>query len=264
MYKRQTQDLTYGQYLGHASAEQHVHLVNIDPVLDLGITGNVTAENNFLEKILVHKPNHLFGYTHLGYHSFLTDKDELDTLYSLGFECIRIGDIKSKIQEAEPYIRGADFLSFDMQAIRASDSPISHSPFGFSSEEACQMLWYAGQHNLLSSLGIYGYAESDDVHKRSAQIIATMLWYFIEGFYYRKGEKNVLDSHYTKYIVSFEPEELTFYKDNLTDKWWMEILPERPIAVSRNTLIPCSFADYEEAMKGKLPERWIEAQRRMS
>lgn len=253
-------DLTYGHYLGHVAAEQHVHLVNIDSQLDLGIVDTENTEYSFLEKIFVHKPNHLFGYTHLGYHSFQTDEDEITTLNNLGFDCIRVGDLKGKITEAEPYIRAADFVSFDIQAVRAGDSPVSNSPFGFSSEEACQMAWYAGQNNQLHSLGLYGYNEVEDQKGRSAAILATMIWYFIEGYYCRQGEKNVLDSHYTKYLVSFDSEEINFYKDNISDKWWMEVKTDASNKLVRNTLVPCSYADYQEAMQGKIPERWMQAQ----
>jgi len=258
-------DLTYGQYQGYVALEQFVHLINVDSQLDLGISNRENISQSFLENIFIEKRNYLFGYSHLGHHSFLTDTDELKILEQIGFECIRIGELKGKIQETEPIIRNGNFMSFDINAIRASDSPCSSSPFGFSAEESCQMMWYAGQHNQMSSLGLYGYSSDKDLNHRSAQIYATMMWYFIEGFYCRKGSTSIFDSNYTKYIVSFELEDISFYKDNLTDKWWLEVAnPVDNQKFKRNSLIPCSHADYQDATKGKIPDRWIQAQSKLS
>jgi len=55
-----------------------------------------------------------------------------------------------------------------------------------------------------------------------------------------------------------EPETLTFYKSKVTEKWWMEIIHHRPGArYARNIQIPCSYADYQAATKGEVPERYI-------
>jgi len=252
--------LTYAQYRAYASLEQYVHLINVDSRIDLGEGDSCLQDNSFLEKLFVEKPNFLFDYSHLGYHSFLTSKEDLRLLEEVGFTCFRIGELKNDIQETEPIIRNGNFMSVDINSLRASDSPCSSTPFGFSAEEACQMMWYAGQHEQMSSLGLYGYSSVTDVQNRSAKVYATMLWYFIDGYYARKGTQTVFDANYTKYIVPFESYMLTFYKDNLTDKWWLEIIhQENTNKLERNTLIPCSHADYQEAINGKLPDRWIQA-----
>ena len=86
-----------------------------------------------------------------------------------------------------------------------------------------------------------------------------MIWYFVEGFYNRKNESNFKSNDFLKYVVSMpvEPETLTFYKSKVTEKWWMEISFHRPGArYARNNIIPCSYADYQTATKGEVPERW--------
>ncbi|MDZ7650641.1 MAG: arginase family protein [Cytophagales bacterium] len=50
-------------------------------------------------------------------------------------------------------------LSFDVTAIRSSDAPgnANAQPFGLTGEEACQLCWYAGMNEKLSSVGFYEY-----------------------------------------------------------------------------------------------------------
>ena len=209
------------------------------------------------------EPNYLFSYTHLAHQSYLVDTAAAAILEKLYFEAFRIGQIRTDITEMEPAIRNADLLSFDITSIRSSDAPgnANAQPFGLTGEEACQICWYAGQNEKLSSAGFYEYnPDFDDTHKKTASVIATMIWYFVEGFYNRKNESNFKSNDFLKYVVSMpvEPEILTFYKSKVTEKWWMEITYHRPGArYARNSFIPCSYADYQTATKGEVPERYI-------
>jgi formiminoglutamase len=181
-----------------------------------------------------------------------------------------MGDMRQNMQEIEPVIRNADMMSFDISAIKSSDAPgtTNPQPFGLTGEEACQICWYAGSNEKLSSAGFYNYSENlDDIHKKTAAIVATMLWYFIEGVYNRKNEKHFKSNDYMKYVVSlpFDPETMVFYKSKISEKWWLEVpypagKKERGKLLesySRNCIVPCSYSDYLSANKGELPERWI-------
>jgi formiminoglutamase len=70
----------------------------------------------------------------------------------LYFDSYRLGQIRDNIQESEPIIRHADMLSFDFSAIKHSDAPANEvpQPNGFYSEEACQMMRYAGMNDKLN------------------------------------------------------------------------------------------------------------------
>ena len=73
-------------------------------------------------------------------------------------------------------------------------------------------------------------------------------------------------NYYMKYVVSLpgDTEILTFYKSKLSEKWWMEVpYPKGKKVFDRNSIVPCSYSDYEKAMKGELPERWINTQARL-
>jgi len=254
-------DLDYGQYCAYETMNKLVSFLNIDAFLDL--EEKTTANRHHINKILLHEPNYLFSYTHLAYQSYLIDPHSVSILEKLYFEAFRVGQMRTNMQEIEPPIRNADMVSFDITAIRSSDAPgnANAQPFGLTGEEACQVCWYAGLNEKLSSIGFYEYnPEYDDIHKKTASVVATMIWYFIEGYYHRKNEQNFKSNDFMKYSVSMpvDPEIITFYKSKFSEKWWMEI----PYAggrekYSRNSIVPCSYSDYQTALNGEVPDRYI-------
>jgi len=256
-------DLDYGQYCGYETLNKLVSFLNIDAFLDLEDKKESAANQNHIHKILLHEPNFLFSYTHLAYQSYLIDPLNVAVLEKLYFEAFRIGQIRNGLQEMEPVIRNADMLSFDVTAIRSSDAPgnAQAQPFGLTGEEACQICWYAGQNEKLSSIGFYEYyPEKDDAHKKTASVVATMIWYFIEGYYHRKNDQNFKTNDFLKYVAALnsDPETIIFYKSKLSEKWWMEVpYPGGKEKYSRNSIVPCSYNDYQTAIKGEVPERYI-------
>jgi formiminoglutamase len=258
-----TQDLDFGQYAGYESLEKLISLLNVDAFLDLEDKQSGDASQQHIHRILLHEPNYLFSYTHLAYQSYLIDPPSVSVLEKLYFEAFRIGQMRTNLQEMEPTIRNADMLSFDVTAIRAADAPgnANAQPFGLTGEEACQICWYAGLNEKLSSVGLYEYnPHFDDAHGGTSSVVATMIWYFIEGYYHRKNEQNFRSNDFMKYSVSMpsEPAILTFYKSKVSEKWWMEVpYPNGRERYARNSIVPCSYNDYQAAVKGDVPERYI-------
>jgi formiminoglutamase len=257
-----THDMDYGQYLAYQKFEKLISVVNVDAILDLESNNSLGQNLHHTHKILMHEPNFLFNFCNLGYQSFLNEPETLAILEKLYFENYRIGQIKNKIEEIEPVIRQADMLSFDITAIRMSDAPgnPNATPFGLTGEEACQIAWYAGTNNKLSSLGIYEYNPEEDFKGQTASVVATMIWYFVEGFYNRKPDFNFLGDDYSKYNVTManNPHRIIFYKQKLTDKWWMEVpFPSEKTEFARVSIVPCSYSDYQTATQGEIPNRWI-------
>lgn len=256
-------DLDYGQYLAYETLDKLVSFLNVDAFLDLDEKKDSIVNTQHIHKILLHEPNYLFSYTHLAYQSYLLDPLSVAILEKLYFEAFRIGQMRTNLQEIEPAIRNADMVSFDVTAIRSSDAPGNSrtQPFGLTGEEACQICWYAGLNEKLSSIGFYEYnPDLDDAHKKTASVIATMIWYFIEGYHHRKNEQNFRSNDFMKYVVSMpvEPETLTFYKSKFSDKWWLEVPnPSNNKRYTRNSVVPCSYNDYQLAVKGEVPERYI-------
>lgn len=257
-------DLALGQYLSYETQEKLVSVMNVDAFLDMETEG--LESNQFLDQLLTHQPNYLFSYSHMAHQSYLIDPDALNALDKLYFESMRLGELRYDIKQAEPLIRLADMMSFDISAIRSSDAPGSPNaqPFGLSGEEACQLCWYAGMNEKMTSIGFHEYHPSlDDDALKTASVIATMIWYFIDGVYNRKDSGNFGSNDYLKYVVSMQgtDDTLEFYKSKLTDKWWMVV--SYGDKHREQAIIPCSYEDYKTATHGDFPERWITAQAKL-
>jgi len=256
-----THDLCMGQYLAYESGDELISVLNVDARMDVEVQGD--HNETFLSKLITHKPNFLFSYNHLGHQQYLVEADALSALQKLYFEALRLGEIRENVKLAEPVIRMANMLSFDVSAIRSADAPgnAKAEPFGLTGEEACQVMWYAGMNEKMSSVSLMEYNPTlDDQHEKTAAILGTMVWYFIEGFYNRKDTGQFNSDNYTKYTVSFEGSDdtMTFYKSNRSEKWWM--LVNYGEGMLDRAYIPCSYEDYTAATHGDFPERWIKAQ----
>ena len=88
-----------------------------------------------------------------------------------------------------------------------------------------------------------------------------MCWYFMDGFFARKGDFPVGSKlEYTRFTVFLEKgeHEIVFYRSNKSDRWWMEV-PYPPSEFSkfeRHHLVPCNKYDYDMAMKNEMPDLW--------
>jgi arginase family enzyme len=256
-------DLDYGQYLSYQKMKKLVTLLTVDAKIDMEEQG--PESDRHTQEIVLHQPNFLFSYAHLGYQSFLVDSTLVNVLEKLYFDHVRLGQLRDNFKEIEPLIRDADLVSFDLSAIQSSVAPgaVDAQPFGLSGEEASQICWFAGANEKLSSFGVYGYDPYfDDTHNKTAKVAAVMIWYFIEGFYSRKDSLSFKSADYLKYTVSLDskPNTMVFYKSKRSGKWWMEIPYNDLGRFDRVSTVPCSYADYQTAQKGEIPERWITAQ----
>jgi formiminoglutamase len=256
-------DIDYGQYMAYEAFDKMISVLGVDSSFDLEDDKKAAEADRRLHRILVHQPNYLFNYTHLAFQTYLVDQQALNIVEKFYFEAVRLGVLRESIDEMEPSIRQADMLSFDMSALSSIYAPGGqHSQvFGLTGEEACQICWYAGNSEKLSSAGFYGYNPlKDDIRSSTAMVTATMIWYFIEGYYHRKDDIHFREKDYTKYVVSMnnQPSTITFFKSQSSEKWWMEVpYPGGKAKYSRNSIVPCSYKDYETATKGDIPERWM-------
>lgn len=253
-------DIDYGQYQAYEELEKTISVLNVDATLDMFFSDPSRLSNHHIHHILVHEPNYLFNFSHLAYQSYLTSSDALNTLEALHFDAYRIGQMREDLSEIEPVIRCADMMSFDVTAIKMADAPgnANAHPFGLTGEEACQICWYAGMNEKMSSVGFYEYNPEYDHRGQTASVVATMIWYFVEGFYHRRNESDFNGNQYIRYTVSVlqdTNQQLVFYKSKFTEKWWMEV--PYPNNLSKHCIIPCSYQDYQVANEGELPQRWI-------
>ncbi|EAQ40614.1 formimidoylglutamase [Polaribacter sp. MED152] len=260
------QDITYVNYRAYDSLEQSVNITAVDSRFDLGNIDDELTSQSYLSKIIMQEPNNLFNYCNVGYQTYFNSQEAIQLLDSLFFDAYRLGNAK-ELENIEPAFRNADIVSIDLGAVRQSEAPANNnaSPNGFYGEEICAISRYAGLSDKVSSFGIYEYNSKLDNNHQTANLIAQMIWYFIEGVNYRvkdypfSGKEN-----YQKFTVMLEDDDpLVFYKSNKTGRWWIEINILSDNKYKRHALIPCTFKDYTEATKQIIPERWYKAMQKM-
>ena len=248
-------DLTLSQYHAFVDDKKLMDAVGIDAVIDINIDSPLRCDN-FLMEMLTGEPNFIRHYNHIGFQSYLVHPHMLETLDKLRFDCYRVGKVRENIEEMEPVIRNADIFSFDISSIAYAYSPSNTvSPNGFSGDEACALMRYAGLGPAITSLGIYGYDAEKDHDNITARQISQMLWYFIEGRSRGTREARIHEKEaFNEYHTAFAEVATTFLQSKRTGRWWMQLPDQQYIA--------CSYNDYIQASSNEIPERWLRAQER--
>jgi arginase family enzyme len=258
-----TQDLTYAIYRSYDSLEQMVNLAVIDNKFDLMISEKTHPKESYLNRIILEEPNNLFSFSNIGYQTYFNSQEQLDLLEKLYFDAFRLGEIIKDHTIAEPILRDADIVSFDMNAVKSETSGNlkEFNPNGFDGIQICTLARYSGISDKVSCFSVFNHQYS----KNESILLSQIVWYFIEGVHLRSQEYP-FGSHfnYFKYIVPIEDEELIFYKSDKTDRWWIEIpkINKNYNNSATNSLLPCSKEDYLAACNQEYPERYWKAQRK--
>jgi formiminoglutamase len=264
------QDLTYPIYLAFESLERIINLVAIDSRFDQVLNTEEPDSQSYLSHIIMRNPSFLFNYANIGYQTHFVNQDDLKLFDNLFFDAYRLGSVRSDLPEAEPILRNADMLTFDISAIRQSDAPGNGnaSPNGFFGDEACQLMRYAGLAERLSCIGFFETNPLLDHNGQTVHLVAQLIWYFLEGFTLRSNDFPTEKSEgFIKYTAT-QPglnNDMIFYKSKLTDRWWMQlpVSNDKADTLSRHVMIPCSYNDYLKAVKSEVPDRWWKAYQKL-
>src|SRR5690606_14280478 len=139
-----------------------------------------TDSDSYLNRIFLHQPNYLFNFSNIGYQTYFVSQDSLRVMDKLFFDTQRLGEISGAVYLAEPSIRNASMISFDIGSIRSADAManMNATPNGFYGEEACQICRYDGYSDKLSSIGFYEFNPACDHNGQTAMLMAQMIWCF--------------------------------------------------------------------------------------
>lgn len=259
-----SQDITLANYRGYENIGQIINAFTIDSSIDLGDDPEEFNSKTYLTAMLCSEPNYLFNYTHVAYQQYFIEKDTLELMDKLYFECFRVGMIQDNLDNVEPLVRNADMVSVDISAVRQSDAPGNGnpSPHGLYGEQLCKLVRYAGMSDKCSSIGFYELNPLFDNHGQTAHMVAHAIWYFIDGYLWRKQDFPYKEKeNYKKFYVSIQNDSHTivFYKSKKSERWWMEVpcSKDKMIKYERHYLIPCSYDDYKTAINDEVPDRWL-------
>jgi formiminoglutamase len=248
--------LATAQFLAYQDTKALVNLVTVDERF------SADASSVYLPIL---QPRHplLFHFGLVGYQAHQTTSESLKLLTKNNFDSVRLGKSRAAIEETEPILRDADLLTFHLRALKQNEAPgvQDATPSGYFMEEACQLCRYAGFSDKLTSFGVYGYHRESDRSGQTAQVAAQMIWYFMDGFFNRKGDYPVSKDGLTEYVVDFRRlnYQITFWKSVKSGRWWMQVPVATRKKLERHRLVPCSFQDYQAACREELPERLMQA-----
>ena len=194
-------------------------------------------------------------YTAMGYQAHLTPLTRLEALREKGADTLRLGEMRTQLVQAEPFLRNLDLLGVDAGVVREADLPAQtvRGGVGLTLEELCQAAFYAGAGDRLSGFGIAGWDPAADRDGRSARALAAVVWYFLDGVSRRQGDFPVGKQHMTEYVVSTAEggTELTFWKSERSGRWWVEVTDHRETPAVKH-LLACNYADYTELVNGTI------------
>lgn len=251
------------QFQAQQNLQRPVSLAVIDERIE---DSGSSSRNDYLSELLKKPHPNLFHFSLLGLQSHLTAPSVLRALEKRYFEVLRLGALRTDLTQAEPYLRDADLIGFQLSAMRQMEAPgVSQpTPSGLFSEEACQIARYAGMSDKLRAFGIYGFRPDLDRRRQTAQLCAHLVWYFADGFGNRTQDFPISTDGLLEYIVDFKAMDLhlTFWKSAKSGRWWLQVPEPPPQEMKRHWLIPCSYSDYSQASNGELPSRLVNALKR--
>lgn len=247
-----SQDLVWTQYQVLAQLGKPINFTSVDSHIPLQPSEEETLSEDHLLSALV-KDSHqlLFNFSNIGYQSYYTSYQIIDSLHSWDFEAIRLGEIVQNLKETEPIMRSSDIIALNLNALQQTNGNTGNhlQPNGFTPREICAISKYIGLAHQNKMAGIYNYQESGIL----PQLTAQMLWYLLEGL----NTKFQIDKNptmYKTYTVMHQDKEIVFLKDEWVNRWWIQL--PKSSENEENIIIPCSELDYEKAKNNEMPERY--------
>ncbi len=252
------QAYTYSINKAISKTEDIVNCTIIDAKIDLELE-NETAykkagRKNYISTLLRDEDIHLNNLHIIGCQSFYQAPSYFTFLNKMYVDCFKLGEIKGNIIQVEPELRDSHFTSLDVQSIENPYMPIQRfpSPNGFNAIEICKLTRLSGLGQKNKILGIFDYKVGTQGITAGEELIVQMIWYYIEG----KNESFLLKniSNKEEMIIFHVPNNLIkmkFYKQPEAELWWVEI---NDLDIE-NQLFPCTYEDYQEAVKNNLSKR---------
>ena len=248
-------DITDYASMAFGMLKQNIEVTVVDALIDIHQEDPLPAKR-FLLDMVTRRPNYVQHLNLLGFQSYLTYPNLLETIDKLRFDCHRVGKVQEQMEEMEPNIRGSELFSFDMHAIAHAYAPANAlSPNGLTGSEACRLMQFAGM-SQMNRINLLSLPCGKDHLGMTAMQAAHMIWYFVDGMQRLVHEKPItaLEGYNEFHTLCAELDTL-FLQSRNTGRWWMQ-MPDK-------SFVPCSYQDYLAASRTEIPERWLRKQERL-
>ena len=256
-------DLIFPMYQSYQFIEQLVNIVSVDNQFDFSQEEELISGRSYMSRIILEQPNFLYNFTNLGYQSYYIAQEELDLIEKLHFDSLRLGVLLDDVAQSEPFFRDANIAGFDMKSLNwQALNHLSGQPNGIDARTICALARYAGISDRMDIFGVFELINTAVSH----QLLAQIVWYFIEGFNSRYDEYPVLTSSgFVRYTVALSDMEMIFYQSEKSNRWWLEITNQTYLNNKNKTtaLLPCTHKDYLDACSDKIPDKWWKATKRI-
>ncbi|MDR3133807.1 MAG: hypothetical protein LBU42_07265 [Prevotellaceae bacterium] len=193
----------------------------------------------------------------IGFQSCFTATGDMEWLHQQGYETLRLGAFRDCPAAAEPLLREAHHVFFDLNALRAADAPEIHqlSPNGLYAEELCQLAAFSGRAPKLQTFRLFNFLPTLTPASLTAQTAAQVLWHLLEGIAVRHQTHINGTAHIKKIIVDAgdNGQTIEFLHDAITGYWWLQI----PLTGGVHRYIACLQEDYHCACRHEVPVRWL-------
>jgi arginase family enzyme len=249
-----SQDYTYTITKAFDNYQNLYNLSLIDSIIDASLIDSELDNTNFLTKIISNNSSKLHNISIFGLQTYYNHPAKYQIFDKLFVDYYKLSEIQKDILEAEPEIRDAHIVSFDVSAIKNADLPgqPESKPNGFTGQEACALARQSGISVKNRIFGMFEYNPFFDKNLVSANLLAQVLWYYFEGNNRKIDDyPNIKKEELIKFYVENEILSLVFYKNKKTDRWWVETKGIR----MENRLFSCSENDYKSAVSQKITNR---------
>ena len=95
---------------------------SVDQTISMNTTPSPYSATNYISRILKENPQ-IFHVNFIGFQRYFVAQNTLSKVRQLLFDTFRLGTLREDITKIEPTLRDSAFLSFNMGAVRQSDSP---------------------------------------------------------------------------------------------------------------------------------------------
>lgn len=229
--------------------QDKINYTQINPFIQLEEKNGEISERNFLSKIFLDKETKIDKYYHLAYQKHLNEIKAIKLINDIDFDLLRLADMMGTTNNAEPFLRRADLITLNCDAIESFSGAFSvnFQVNGLNRREICAYMKEIGLGENLKSVGIFNF-NFESKNDLNHQLLAQMLWHLVEGIDIQRTHPK--ERQYETFIVIAEDLEYIFKRDTFSGNWYFG----RDEDIKK--CLPCSEKDYENAKKGILAKRF--------